>query len=854
MSKRKSLIPIKQVDFNGIKKQINPLSDINSLYDSMNVESHVKPGILTNRETETLLYPAPHDFHDRIENQESISFENYNEKSAKESVEVTVLVNRGEVVAPKVSGNKITDFKYRGIQIWIRPCWTGFYWVDQWEWLNEAWISKIKTAPDAVYKNRIVVHGDFDKVGQWVIVNVDKNNKVPAAILNSTNNGTDTTIWISLFENNWEVDDDVVIMRNYIPFDNNYASYYTDRRNIGFYKIFDKIRIGFGSIKGATALSIDYVKNLLTLRDYEFDDVDPLIEGKEYLFALENKLQLSTYIPFNQDNNFQDFKLNITEETAGNYDAGTYYFRMTALIENASEILVNEQSITTVDDSKKFLITPLIRLGSLNKRVNKLKVYFSDNGDDYYFFQEFVVFEEYTDETLTVIPTHNWKLLQDGYLKYYKDGTETNMYLESSAASPSDTNERGSWLEFDESRQTISVVAASSYAIKIVQNTGGFYDIRVVLKNSAFNDPGIEAGQTYKIDINCKCENAPVSFEVYWGKYYSKTNNYIRNVIISSSIPIKETYDDYTIEFKIPPDITDPDSINKNAELCLYLFFVGDGLNTADSYVLIESFAIEQISNNEVNSSTELGAQDLDIMGYQPTFNMVRDWSNGVTINDIVYIGASYIEKKYDDKLFSSHVGAESNQYDALTNQKVIPVDKQRGEPIVGMVVLGNLNILIATTGGGVIVNPLTGQTTEVARGYGLKSKMTLVPHRGFIFWGAEDDLIVISSSSGYEPQLMSDVSIRGLYKALEDKSYCSACIDKFGSYRFGFAVQNLELLSTNRGWFPQKRDNNPVVFRNGSANRVWFMDNDGNIYALPADVIEDIGYADVYGDYRSGW
>ena len=113
----------------------------------------------------------------------------------------------------------------------------------------------------------------------------------------------------------------------------------------------------------------------------------------------------------------------------------------------------------------------------------------------------------------------------------------------------------------------------------------------------------------------------------------------------------------------------------------------------------------------------------------------------------------------------------------------------------------------------------------------------------------------MISAAEGYSAKPISERSVREIYNNLPNKYLLSACFDKYGTYHvsLGEEAEYRELILTNRGWINQDRTHYPQVFRNGLGGRVWFL-NEGDIYAMPYDEEEFVGFADVYGDYRSGW
>ena len=116
------------------------------------------------------------------------------------------------------------------------------------------------------------------------------------------------------------------------------------------------------------------------------------------------------------------------------------------------------------------------------------------------------------------------------------------------------------------------------------------------------------------------------------------------------------------------------------------------------------------------------------------------------------------------------------------------------------------------------VIDPDSGATTEVARGFGIMAKDSLQKIRDTLIWGSTEDICKIAASSGYEATIESADSIRDIYNSMADKTYLVSCIDRFGTYRMILQPVDSaqELLLTEKGWLDQDREHHPVVIRNG--------------------------------------
>lgn len=840
-----NLIPTKFLDFKGLERNANQPDRISNLLRVKNMVTHDKPGTLKLRQGYELRYAAPTDpTYLRIENPEFVSFDNFFERTAGKGTEITVEVQRGEIVAPTVNGSKLNDYKFRAANIWMRPYWKGSYWVDAWQWMNESYITNITVAVDATYHNKIQFEGYFGNLTQWSVVNVTKDSRLPASVLRTAENGTNTDCWLSLYDSGWEVDDVIVLMRNYIPLEYQHQNYDVLRKEISFHRVLSKMRIGFGGKEARVGYGIEYIKRTVQLADYDLGKillVDPVLTDTEYIWATGNKVVVQPYIEFNY--NAEDYILNVDTET-GDYVPGTYYFRATAVLDGINEVMVAEEEIV-VGANSKFLPALKIRAGSLSRRLTSIKFYFSTTGDDYYLFNEVTVAID-GDK----IAAKDLRMDESGYLTFVSVASAINIHTEPNAASPSDIDAVGSWESHQPTGVSLTSVAATNFALEfegILTNL----DMNIRFPLTALDEP-LKPGRKYDVAITA-ITNAPTEGALGIGLLFDSGGGFYQKIGLASTF-ITSSYVIYNLEITIPETHVDEFEF-------LAVSFGGSGIVPIGTTVGIELITIIEQDTDYADLDTELGTQMLTELGYQATFNLVRDWMQGVVRRGITWLAGSFIKDdgRYDNKIFGSQIsGLSANMHDVIPAQTYLDVDRYKGEVIVGMAVLSNSSLCVIKDGAAIILDPETGQIYETAIGYGGVIKNSILVIRGTIYWNAQDDIMSMNAATGYIADQISDRYVRDLYQAITDKTTAHACLDRYGAYRIALVddkedVANPELLLTERGWMEQERYHHPQVYRNGLAGRVWFM-NDGNIYAFPFDEEAFIGYADVYGNYDSGW
>jgi hypothetical protein len=384
------------------------------------------------------------------------------------------------------------------------------------------------------------------------------------------------------------------------------------------------------------------------------------------------------------------------------------------------------------------------------------------------------------------------------------------------------SNGYGSWAPYSASSQLTPYNLRSSLPATALQNSiksNTLYSFKVTIKVKApvlYTDPEVLGTVKFTL-LNYSLDSTKIK-------------------MVSSSCPIQIVDSDLQINFKL----TTP---NWALDELLGAEFLIEYKNTNNTRFIPDTIlAITDLEIIEVDSalidSVPVTATDYETMGYTPTQNLVKDWRTASVINGQVFAGAGYVEKLYDTLIFFSAInGAGDNMYDAIPNTQFLDSDKDnfRGEPIVAMIILLNTQLMIFTAGGGVIMDPTTNQTQEVARGYGIFTKEAIQRFRETVYWASIDDIVKISASTGYLAEPISEDSVRGLYNKVPDKSRSVSCIDKFGVFHLALDPNSAtkELLYTNRGWIDQARDSHPIVMRNGINDIVYFMDVDGNIYKI---------------------
>jgi len=291
--------------------------------------------------------------------------------------EITVQILKHRVTAQTTLSPNYLDM----LGVWIRPFWDGSSWVDEWHWLNEVIITKI-TAVNGGTDNDIIslylqLNGT-DKLKNWSILhytgsNYDSPNEVSSIFYSNDNSYQEIKIHAS--DNNWSVDDKVLLMRNYFP-PETLNDLYNDitADEIVFHNVLDDLRIGFGGKSNRLGMSIGYRKRYLSVSK---NDNDAATYNRT--LSQEERLNDSIYLdPYNAINDYDDtFTLELTtsQNTSTSFPVGRAFFKIVAVVDGYQRFLVGnvDSVVTAINDD--ILVTTKTLLGPSNKRITSLEIY-----------------------------------------------------------------------------------------------------------------------------------------------------------------------------------------------------------------------------------------------------------------------------------------------------------------------------------------------------------------------------------------------------------------------------------------------------------------------------------------------
>jgi hypothetical protein len=474
----------------------------------LNLHNHQKPGALKIRRGYDLIYPKPispyldYTGKDTITDMGFLGLDFFYDRQADvNGKQITCEIQR-----TRIHGIADLEETFDMLSFWIRPYWDGSAWIDEWQWLNQTFISKIEIK-DSLYPNAIIIAGhdsngiEVDSLQKFTIYNKTKG-EYGKIITNKPFSTGLIRVCHTFYNNSWDVDDVLIIGRNWISPVYQNELYNSDWKDLAYHKILNDLRIGFGGYENRPGISIGYRKNFYQLRSFDFPTKHPDITAEGVLenFSKIDEVVLDTHVLSNSI-----YSLNLTSISGGELEAGEYTIRLTGIIDLFEEQLLTEDTIL-VEDNSTIEILPFVNIGLINPRITGFGIYYSTDGLTFY-----KIFKYNLKET--DYAAGNWKIDSNGRIILIKalESTEIEvleLHTEENAASTADINSQGSWDIFNGGDLSVVTDAHDNYALKYVPDVlttpdsikragvifplssitkGKYYSVSAYLKSSSIN-------------------------------------------------------------------------------------------------------------------------------------------------------------------------------------------------------------------------------------------------------------------------------------------------------------------------------------------------------------------------------
>jgi hypothetical protein len=786
-------------DFGAMSSNIgNPSANTGEIIKNLDI--HEKPGVLTLRPGYDLKYDAP-TLPDHCDNLGFLTFHNfYDTQADPKGKECTLLLQKIRINS-SITGD---DTEYKQVAIHLIPYWNGTRWVNDWQWLNAIRITKITTGSDATYQNMVYVSGDHSDTTQWILYN--KTKDVYSQIITATLDSGNTRIIHTLYTSDYDVDDVIVLIKNYVPLTQMQENYNTLWRNIDFHKVNNDIIVGFEGKENRLGIKIGFRNKYFQATEFNYSNVHSDLTDKIEDFTTINDVILDPYTIYDND----AYGLDLTPTGSGSLSAGTYYFRLTAILDDIDEIMVLDTNIQ-IGASEDIQVDPYLIFGKHNKRITGFNVYYSTDGITYYHFDYYRLAKASYDATY-------FEINDDG--KMYLSATSTDLHTDSNAGAAlneADSIGNVTFLKLADESTVISTSGegeTGSYCLKFSHNQ----------YNGIHNGPAIpisslEPDTEYSIDVYLKSNRAThifvlfsnIAFPATEGKYIDITNAFVN----------------YTFTLTTPTET--------NGQLYLWL-------TVGNAELFIDNLIVKKVQDSEIISSTTLGTEMSAKMGYTPTFNIVKSWDQAIVLNGRVFYLNPYVDKRYDNFIAKSHINSDGAfMFNTATMQEQIEFEKFDNQNSIGMAVIQGPYILVLKNNSWMILDPDTNQFIRDDFGQGCITRRSIVNYGHKVIWCGLEEVYELNTLSGYEAIRLLENSIRDRYIDQIGKNGIVGVRNKYDAYslRLYDATNKLEFLYTHKGWIERSKSQFAKDYRLGSNGRNWWMNNQGKIY-------QDKGVVDV--------
>jgi len=766
----------------------------------LNLHAHEKPGKMVLRPGYTLRYATPDADDDvlfsTIGSPSYLNFDLFFDTNANVDGEMFCLIGKGTLSA--LSGSSVADTQ-KMIQVWVRP------YVGQWEWINKTIITKLTGSASAPYTNVIKIFGDSahglgdDSLIGYTIYNKTKDQY--AKIITCKVDAGELRINHTYYNSLWSINDVVIITKNWIETAYMAELYNAEWNDVVFHKIIKDLRIGFGGEDNRPGLAVGYRNRFLLLDNIDFASVHADLDAAA-ITAFSETDGIILDLSFLRTSGAYGIDLL---PVTGTLTAGTYYFRLTGLIDGYAEQLVAENLIQ-VDGSQDVEAYPYINLAKINPRITKLILYKSEDNSVFYKINEYDV---YLNESGS---KNQWKIDENGRL-YFDSSIE--LHTDSNAASiASEANATTGWEVTHSIHGALSsdntFAAGGTYSLKYGEASVTSYSGTV--SGIKYPITGLRSNTLYTVDVYLKGGGL-----IYVNFRGATTYGEIKVFTISG------TFTKYTMQLNSGDD-----------PLSLEIRHV----HTGGAYFWADLVSIK--TRFAFTPDTVDGAEMKDNMGYQPSFNVVKGWDQAKTYRGRAYYLNPYVDKRYENYILVSHLsGAGAFMYDISTFSNYRELERFDNSKAVGMEFLPNGDLLVLKDKSVESIDPHTNAfTREPIFGVNCLSRESIVNTGGFIRWCGSDDIYYLDLNGFRAVGILKD-TIRDLYLAIVGKSDLHAVRDKYNTYRLRIYNETTkqEFLFVGKEPIEEAKYIFPLIYRIGYSARLFFMDTLGNIYSIDAEI-----------------
>jgi hypothetical protein len=759
-------------------------------------------GDLNTRGGYAVKYIAPVDSRGMVSNIATKRFANFYIPDIGGGREITCSV-RGGTIAGETGGTYSTPTSINSVLIWIRPYWTGVAWVDAWQWLNQTIITKIHTVNTDKYKIKLDMT-DTDVIDDalfdgWTIYNATKESS--AQVIKTYDYGTNEVgIKITNDSHNWAAEDVVYLIKNFIPLAYMTEMYNATSSEVSFHKVLNDLRIGFGGKENRIGLSVGYRKKYWKFDSFDFGtgDSDLTDSSAKEAFSTIDAIILDPYIPVNYISS-----LNFVT-SSGTLPAGKYTFKIVGLLDDFNYIILNETEITT-ETIRDIIVSSRFDWATKNKRLTEIIIFWADSNNVFYELIRYRLTQATYNEKI-------FKIDNTGNI-VFPTPSAVNLITDSNAVLPgTDANATTGW----------SAIGTGSIASVTGTPTpqNGTYCLKITPTAPGVGKPTVIVGAEYSMaldpgDYNLKLYvNSEKEVTIFYGFY-------VNGVDVVKSLVVGTTWQEIDEVISVP---------SNPAKFIIYF----NGADFDTDWLALDNFRMTKGEYKpSLEAATEQQYELADTIGYTPTTDYIKTWEQAIITQGKTFLINPYIDKKYDNKIFFSHIsGVGAFEYDVITAENYFDLENFDGNNLIGIELLPNGNFLALKSNSAQQINSQTGETINIKIGAGCISRRSIVNFGDKVAWCGETGIWM---SDGLNYRDISDKAIRDQYRSLtanQKAAIIATREEKDNVYRLftGDTTNKTEFVFTKKGWVKVIQNSYPEDYTIAKDGTTWFV-RSGVIY-----------------------
>ena len=805
-------------------------------------------------------YDCPSGTH-RLTNNENLAYENLYISEVGTPTDISILIQKAKLTGLVNSLSVPADIDF--LAVWASHTWNGSDWVLGWDLLNETYLTKIKAVDTNKYIVTLDLYDDAgiisgDTFAGWYILQ-RTTGQVHRII--KTQDAGESIIQIKITCNNhsWVADDEVLIMRQYLPESALTQAADIISTDVVTHKVNSDLRIGFGATIGRMGLCLGYRKRYLAVDEIVYlarqgnpltKIIDTDLSSPPLKVRSFDGLCLDVFNPaiFGSAYDFVTEQMQVS--SARKLESGNYDFLFSIVLDNYLEYTVKTKRHESLGDGYGIYYTPRAIFGVLSPRTTHFYFYASGNSSPYYNIGNRQVGSSLEESGMFIddsgylvwdrfVANANVNIFTDFVNTEIKCAIDTsydyNNVAHFSAVAGGDTTftSAATMYDNDSTKPSVNMFALSPWLGVAAHIVAFKWDFE------SFSPNIFEDGKTYEIQFYCKKFNA--ASKTLNPFVFIRTDEPAYNTAVSFAEPSNDYWKKYSVKIRANVGTL------VNVDVCQFGFgytapqeLVGENICS----LFIDAVMIKEVDDALTKDNFATGESARTQIGYTPTSGQfLNSWDRAINaIGKVFYVNGLFNgADPVRNKVFLSVIsGAGAFMRDVVVPSNYVDSEKFDGNDILGIAFLKNYDFIILQKLSIQRVNPDT-QASQVIDNYGMIGKNAYSNGGATIIFCSNEDIYI---TDGLNVKNISEGKIRDQYRALTNKGGIIAIHEaRDNSPRIfsGNTSTKTEFILTGKGWITAAREHIPFNYSKNADNVITFL-NESTIYEDDKTASEDAG------------